>query len=307
MKIGIIGTGGVGGYFGAKLALAGNQVVFIARGKHLEAIQSNGLTVKSIKGDMKVAPATASSELSAVSDCDLIILSTKAWQVKGIAKELAKSLNKKALILPLQNGVLAVDELKAYFDPSQILGGLCMIFSCIEQPGVINHMGFEPSITFGEIDKIPKARTQQLKKLFDNAGIKSILSEDIDAALWRKFLLICLSGFGAISNCGYGLIRETPETRKMIIEVLEEVCLIAKAKKINLESDIIEKSLAIVDSYPPDAKSSLTRDVLGGKASEIDYQNGTVVRFGEAFGISTPANKFIFSFIKLLERKHNNA
>ncbi len=153
MKIGIIGTGGVGGYFGARLASSGNQVTFIARGQHLECIKKNGLRVKSVKGDINIIPTTATDRLSALAECELIILGTKAWQVKGIAKELADTLNKNPMILPLQNGVLAVEELSEYFDKSQILGGLCMIFSSIESPGVINHMGLEPSITFGEIDK----------------------------------------------------------------------------------------------------------------------------------------------------------
>lgn len=303
MKIGIIGTGGVGGYFGARLASSGNDVIFIARGKHLEAIRENGLMVKSVKGDLNINPAMVSENMSDLTSCELIILGVKAWQIKEIAPVLAKTLNKEALILPLQNGVLAIDELAEYFDKNQILGGLCMIFSSIESPGIINHGGLEPSITFGELDNSVRKRTYQLKEIFENAGITSTLSDDIEAALWRKFILICLSGFGAICNSGYGLIRETPETRQMIIDALTEVCLIAKAKNINLEDNIVEKSLAIVDAYPANSMSSLARDVLSGKQSEIEYQNGTVVRFGKEFGIETPINQLIYGFIKLLEKK----
>lgn len=305
MKIGIIGTGGVGGYFGACLAKAGNEVTFIARGKHLEAIQQNGLMVKSVDGDMAVKPAIASDDLMSLKECELIIIGTKAWQVSDIAKELKEVLKDEALVLPLQNGVLAVDELAEYIDKNQILGGLCMIFSSIESPGVINHMGLNPSITFGEIDKTIKPRTKTIKQIFDDAKITNTLSDDIEAELWRKFILICLSGFGTILNAGYGIIREQPETRQMIVDVLNEVQVIAKARNINLEENIVEKSLSIVDSYPPDAQSSLCRDVFAGRKSEIEYQNGTVLRFAKELGIDTPVNRFIYGFVKLLEAKNN--
>ena len=306
MKIGIIGTGGVGGYFGARLALSGNEVSFIARGEHFNAIKKNGLFVKSIKGNIKIDTTIVSDRLSDLSECELVIIAVKAYHVKDIAKNLSKYLNKDAIILPLQNGVKAIDELKMYFDEKQIIGGLCVIFSNIESPGVINHMGLEPSITFGEIDNTIKERTLILKNIFENAHIYCKLTDDIEAALWKKFMLICLSGFGAISDSGYGLIRECPQTRQLLIDSLTEVYKIAKAKNIRLDDNIVEKSIACVDAYPPEAMSSLSRDVLSGKKSEIEYQNGTVVRFGEEYGIETPVNRFIYGFVKLLENKIKN-
>lgn len=303
MKIGIVGAGGVGGYFGAKLASAGNEVKFIARGEHLKAMQQNGLLVKSIKGDMHINPAKASDDISFLSDCELIILGIKAWQIKEVAPELAKVLNKDALVLPLQNGILAVEELSEHIDKHQILGGLCMIFSSIEAPGVINHKGLEPLITFGEPDKTIKERTTNLSKSLENADINCAVSRDIEEAIWRKFMLICLSGFGAIVNSGYGPLREVPETRQMMIDALTEVYNIAIAKNINLEPDIVKKSMEIVDGYPPNSMSSLARDVLNRKKSEIEYQNGTVVRFGKTLNIKTPVNQSIYGFIKLMEKK----
>ncbi|MRT92639.1 ketopantoate reductase family protein [Ancylomarina sp. 16SWW S1-10-2] len=308
MKIGIIGTGGVGGYFGAKLAAAGNDVQFLARGEHLKAIQSKGLQVKSIKKDVHIQPANASDKISDLSDCDLVIFACKAKQVRETAVQLSKTLKKEAWILPLQNGVLAADELAEFFDRKQILGGLCMIFSFIESPGVISHVGLnEPMIIFGELDQTKSERCKTVLHLFEKADIRCKQSEDIHASLWQKFILICLSGLGAIANEGYGLIRETPESRSLLVDVLTEVSQIAKAKSINLPKDIVEKSMAIVDSYPADSMSSLARDVLSGKSSEIDYQNGTVVRFGLELGIATPANKFVLGMVKLLEQKNCKA
>lgn len=304
MKIGIIGTGGVGGYFGARLAAAGNEVTFIARGEHLKAIKANGLKLKSIKGDITINPAKASDNLEELRDCELIIFGTKAWQINEIAPTLAQSINSRALILPLQNGVLAINELQQHFSREQLLGGLCMIFSKIESSGVINHMGHEPSITFGEVDGKITERALRVKNIFEAAGINNTLSEDIEAALWKKFILICLSGLGAILNSGYGPIRELPETRQIIIDILTEVSAVAKAKNVNLDNKIVEKSMAFVDNYPYDSMSSLARDVLEGKASEIEYQNGTVVKFGKELGIDTPANKFVYAMVKLMESKN---
>lgn len=306
MKIGIIGTGGVGGYFGARLASAGNEVHFIARGAHLNAIKKNGLILKSVKGDLKIASPKASDKLSDLADCELIILGTKAYHVKGVAKALAESLNKNALILPLQNGVLAIEELTAYFDKKQILGGLCVIFSHIESPGIINHIGLDPVITFGEIDHTIKERTLNLQTVFKQADIENKVTDDIEAALWKKFMLICLGGFGTISDAGFGIIRKTPETRQLLIDSLTEVSIIAKAKNIKLETDIVEKSMTFIDSFPEDARSSLSRDVLNGKPSEIEYHNGTVVRFGKELGIETPVNNFIYSFVKLIAHRIKN-
>ncbi|MGQ1910616.1 ketopantoate reductase family protein [Marinifilum sp. RC60d5] len=304
MKIGIIGTGGVGGYFGARLAAAGNEVHFLARGAHLKAIQEKGLQVKSIKKDVLIQPALASDLISDLSQCDLVIFACKAWQIREIAPQLAQSLQKKALLLPLQNGVLAADELSEFFDRKQILGGLCMIFSYIEAPGIIKHVGLqEPMIIFGELDQAKSERCELIRELLKKADIRCKLSDDIQSSIWQKFILICLSGVGTIANQGYGLIRETPESRSILIDVLTEVSQIAKAKNINLPENIVEKSMSIIDSYPADSMSSLARDVLSGKTSEIDYQNGTVVRFGKELGIATPANKFVLGMVKLLEQK----
>lgn len=304
MRIGIIGTGGVGGYFGARLAAAGNEVHFLARGAHLKAIQEKGLQVKSIRKDVLIQPALASDKISDLSQCDLVIFACKAGQVRETAAQLSKSLKKEAWLLPLQNGVLAVDELAEFFERKQILGGLCMIFSFIEAPGVISHVGLqEPMIIFGELDQRKSERSKKVLELLEKAEIRCKLSDDIQASIWQKFILICLSGVGTIANQGYGLIRETPESRSILVDILTEVSQVAKAKNIKLPGNIVEKSMSIIDSYPPESMSSLSKDVHSGKASEIDYQNGTVVRFGQELGIPTPANKFILGMVKLLEQK----
>lgn len=303
MRIGIIGTGGVGGYFGGKLAQTGNDVTFIARNKHLAAIKANGLQVKSINGDFRVQPAQASSELSALKDAELIIVSTKAWQVLDIAKQLKPIINPKCLVLPLQNGVDAFNELSSFLPQENIIKGLCRIFSKIEAPGVINHMGIEPTIIFGEKDNVKSERILVINQIFSDAGINNFIPCDIDAEQWKKFLMICSSALLAVTKTTYGEIREIPETRALLIQLFTEIYQLAIADNINLEESIIEKTVQAVDKFPYQATSSLTRDVLDGKPSEINYQNGTIVRMAKQLNIATPLNDFIYYSLLPSERK----
>lgn len=303
MKIAIIGTGGVGGYFGAKLAQAGNEVTFLARGEHLKAIQKNGLTVKSILGDFRVENIKATDKISNIEKPDLVIISVKAWQVKGIGEELKPILKSDTTIIPLQNGVLAADELMENIDRKHILGGLCRIISKIETPGVINHFGVTPTIVFGELDKSKTERLARIQNVFNAAGIESRISDDIEADIWKKFISICVSGLLAVSNTTYGELRELKETRNLMVELISEVYILSKKIGVNIEEGFVDKTVSFIDTYPSDSTSSLTRDVWERKPSEIEYQNGTVVRLGEKYGVATPINRFVYSCILPSELK----
>ena len=303
MKIAIIGTGGVGGYFGAKLAQAGNEVTFLARGEHLKAIQKNGLTVKSILGDFRVENIKTTDKISNIEKPDLVIISVKAWQVKGIGEELKPILKSDTTIIPLQNGVLAADELMENIDRKHILGGLCRIISKIEAPGVINHFGVTPTIVFGELDKSKTERLARIQNVFNAAGIELRISDDIEADIWKKFISICVSGLLAVSNTTYGELRELKETRNLMVELINEVYILSKKIGVNIEEGFVDKTVSFIDSYPSDSTSSLTRDVWERKPSEIEYQNGTVVRLGEKYGVATPINRFVYSCILPSELK----
>ena len=303
MKIAIIGTGGVGGYFGAKLAQAGNEVTFLARGEHLKVIQKNGLTVKSILGDFRVENIKATDKISNIEKPDLVIISVKAWQVKGIGEELKPILKSDTTIIPLQNGVLAADELMENIERKHILGGLCRIISKIEAPGVINHFGVTPTIVFGELDKSKTERLARIQNVFNAAGIESRISDDIEADIWKKFISICVSGLLAVSNTTYGELRELKETRNLMVELINEVYILSKKIGVNIEEGFVDKTVSFIDTYPSDSTSSLTRDVWERKPSEIEYQNGTVVRLGEKYGVATPINRFVYSCILPSELK----
>jgi len=303
MKIAIIGTGGVGGYFGGKLAQNGNEVTFLARGEHLNAIREKGLKVKSILGDFVINPARATDKINEIGIVDVVILGVKAWQVKDVAQELKTIINDNTVVIPLQNGVLATEELSAEINPRNVIGGLCKIISRIESPGVIDHFGIEPTIVLGELNGEVSKRIKTINEIFNDSGINSKISEDFSSELWKKFIAICVSGLLAVSRSTYGVVRELKETRGLMKAVLSEIYSVSQKAGINLEHNIVEKTMDFIDTYPYDSTSSLTRDVWDGKPSEIDYQNGTVVKLGKKYNVETPVNEFIYNCILPMELK----
>lgn len=303
MKIGIIGTGGVGGYFGGRLALAGFDVTFVARGINYETLRDKGLTVKSILGDFKIDLVNVTKKIEDLKHADLILICVKAWQVKEIAEKLKTVVNENTTVIPLQNGISAADELMERLGESNVVGGLCFIISKLESPGIINHFGVEPSIVFGELNNIKTQRLDKIKEVLDTAGINSKISEDINADLWKKFITICVSGLLAVTKTTYGELRELKQTRKMMIDLLKEIYRVSQKAGVNISHDIINRTVALIDTYPYNSTSSLTRDVWEGKPSEIDYQNGMVIKLAAKYGLEAPVNKFVYNCILPVELK----
>lgn len=215
MRIAVFGTGGVGGYFGGRLAEAGNDVVFVARGDHLRAIQTDGLRVDSILGDFLIAPAQATDDPTTIGEVDVALLGVKAWQVRDAAKAIRPVIGPDTCVLPLQNGVEAPDQLANEIGAEHVLGGLCGVIAFIAGPGHISHVAeSEPFVTFGELDNQPSARTSALFEALQNAGLKSQIAPNIQAALWQKLILIVsLSGIGAVTRTPVGIWRAVPDTR----------------------------------------------------------------------------------------------
>mgnify|MGYP000978106866 FL=1 len=303
MKIAVIGAGGVGGYFGGRLAKAGFDVTFLARGEHLREIQKNGLRVKSVNGDFKIDNAQATDSIQKIGFAEIIILAVKAWQVRDISSELATIIRKDTIVLPLQNGVVTAEELAENIPSANIVRGLCKIISKMESPGVINHFALDPVVIFGETDSVVTERIELLKSVFDNAGIRALISDDITADLWKKFIAICVSGLLAVTKTNYGELRELKETRQMMTDLIREIYALSQHLRINIEPDFPDKLISVIDTYPRETTSSLTRDVWEGRPSEIEYQNGTVVRLGEKYGVPTPVNRFVYNCILPMEIK----
>ena len=300
MRITIFGTGGVGGYFGGRLARAGEDVTFIARGEHLRAIRANGLKVDSADGDFVIYPASATDDVDEVAETDLVILGVKAWQVSEAARAIKPIVGPNTTVLPLQNGVEAVPQLVDVLGAQNVIGGLCRIVSFVVEPGHIRHAGFTPSIIIGELDNQRSDRIVNIEQMFKRAGLEITIAADIQVALWTKFLFIAsFSGVGAMANAPAGVIRSDPKWRTQILKAMEEIYTLAHARGINLPPNSIDTVMAAVDDLPEDATSSMQRDIAAGKPSELEAQNGAVVRMAREMGIEVPTHTLIYETLSV--------
>jgi 2-dehydropantoate 2-reductase len=302
MKIAIFGSGAVGGYFGGRLAQAGQQVVFIARGEHLQAIKANGLKVDSIKGDFVIQPALATDSPVEAGIADVVLMAVKAWQVPEAASAVRPMMGPDSFVVPLQNGIDAPAQLAEALGARHVLGGLCGLISFQVAPGHIRHAGMDPFVNFGELDNRRSERTEALRRVFSEAGVNTEIPADIGAAMWRKFLFIAsVSGMGAITRTPFGVFRSLPQTRQMLEQVLQEVFDVARARKISLPRNIVSDTLGFIDALPPEGTASMQRDIMDGRPSELESQNGAVVRLGRESGVPTPVNGFIYHSLLPLE------
>ena len=302
MRITIFGTGGVGGYFGGRLAQAGEDVTFIARGEHLRAIESNGLRVDSSSGDFVVYPAQATdnvAEVAEVGETDLIVLGVKAWQVPDAARAIRPVVGPNTTVVPLQNGVEAVPQLVAELGSDNVIGGLCRIVSYVVAPGHIRHAGFTPTIIIGELDNRHSERIETIAQVFRHAGLDATIAPDIQVALWTKFLFIAsFSGVGAMADAPAGVIRSDPKWRAQIQSAMEEIYALAHARGVKLPPDSVAKVMAAVDALPEDATSSMQRDIAAGKPSELESQNGAVVRMAHEARLDIPTHTLIYETLR---------
>ncbi len=296
MRIAVYGTGGVGGYFGGRLAQAGESVVFIARGAHRDAIRRDGLKVESIAGDFEVKPAEATDDPAVAGPVDVVLVCVKAWQVPEIAPSLLPLLRDDSVVVPLENGVEAADQIAAVVGPERVLGGLCKIVSFVAGPGRIRHAGVPPRIEFGERDGRKSERVAALRAAFEKAhGVSVCTPDDIEAALWEKFLFIApVSGVGAVTRVPIGAFRAVPETRAMLEAAMSEVFALARARGVALRGDAVARTMGFVDGLPQDATASMQRDVIEGRPSELESQNGTIVRLGRQSGVAVPVNECLY-------------
>lgn len=302
MRIAVIGAGGVGGYFGGKLSRAGNEVLFLTRGRALEVIREKGLHVKSYLGDFTVHPEV-SDRPESISSADLVLFCTKSWQLDEVAKSIHPFLKEGAVVLPLQNGADNASRLMEILPAECVLGGLCKIVSKIESPGVIDHFTFVPEIVFGELSGEISDRTQRIKDVFDAADFKSVISENIERDIWLKFLFIAsISAMGALTRSVLGVMREDPFIRTKIRETAEEILTVGRALGVDLHDDDIDRIFEMIDRGDYDTTMSLQRDMMEGRPSELENFNGFIVKKGNVLGIDTPVNDFIYFALLPMEK-----
>ena len=305
LRIAVFGTGAVGGYFGGRLAQAGEDVIFLARGAHLAAIESQGLRVSSLRGDFVIRPANAVEQPAEAGPVDVVLLGVKAWQVADAAKAMRPMLRSATVVVPLQNGVEAPAQLAEVIGRERVLGGLCRVLASIQAPGHIEQTGVDPYIAFGELDGSRTERVDRLRDAFQRAqGVTVETPPDIVAAMWTKFLFIsALSGVGAITRSTAGVIRSKPETRALLVQALEEARLVALAHRVRLPDDVVSRVMQSIDELPEGGTASMQRDIAAGRPSELASQSGAVVRLGQAAGVPVPVHTLIYESLLPLERR----
>ena len=300
MKIAIIGSGGVGGYFGARLAASGQDVTFVARGAHLEAMQKNGLKVLSALGDLHLPEVKATRDTAIIGPVDVVMIAVKLWGTEEAAQSARPLIGPNTVAVSFQNGVVAVDTLLPILGKEHVMGGVANIAALIEEPGVIRHNGTMANLFFGELDGKPSARSQAFYEACKKANINTELVGDIQKAIWEKFVrLVTLSAMTSLTRMPVGPIRSDPDTRALMQALMEEVVAVGRGKGIKLDASIVADQLKIIDGYPPIMVASMCGDLCRGKRLELPWLSGTVAKLGKELGIPTPANHFVYAALKL--------
>jgi 2-dehydropantoate 2-reductase len=302
MKFAVFGAGAVGGYFGARLAHSQNEVVFIARGEHLQAIRNRGMLIESIKGDLQLPSVQATENPEAVGEADVVLVAVKTWQLHEAAQKMKPLCGSRTLVLPLLNGVEAPEQLGNAVGFKHVLAGLAKIIAYKAGPGHIRHIGAEPYIAFGELDNRASRRCRDLLRIFEEAGISAEIPPDIYSAMWSKFLIVAAwGGVGAVTRAPVGVIRNLPQTRNMLIQAMKEIAAVAQARSIHLPQDTLTKTLSFIDALPSNNTTSLQRDLAEGRPSELEAWNGAVVRLAQQTAVAAPLNEFIYASLLPLE------
>ncbi|AHG92332.1 2-dehydropantoate 2-reductase (plasmid) [Gemmatirosa kalamazoonensis] len=295
MRFAVVGVGGIGGYFGGRLALAGEDVAFVARGAHLAALRERGLAVESVRGDFALPSVMATDDPVAVGPVDVVLVGVKTWQLGDVAATMGPMLGPETVVIPFQNGVEAADVLGATVGRQRVLLGTARIFSFIDGPGRIRHLGGPASLAFGETDGGSSPRVERIRAAMERAGITVERPADMRVELWEKFLfVVSLGGVGAVARVPVGVLRAVPETRALLRRAMTEIGEVARASGVTLPGDAIDRAMTFVDAQPAGATTSLQRDLADGRPSELEAWNGAVVRLGARAGVATPLHEFLY-------------
>jgi 2-dehydropantoate 2-reductase len=295
MRVAIFGTGGAGGYFGARLALAGEDVTFIARGEHLRAIRARGLRLETPAEDLVIHPAQATADPAQVGTVDAVLVGVKTWQLGEAARAMRPMMGAETFVVPLQNGVEAAGQLAQILGAGRVLEGLCGTVSRVAGPGHILSLGETNFVKFGEPDDRRSERAERLRSAFERAGVRAEIPADIRAALWEKFIFVVpYGGVGALTRAPAGVVRGLPGTRRLLEKGMLEILAVARARRVALAEDVVEKTFGLLDGLAQGATTSLQRDIIAGRRSELDAWSGAVVRLGREAGVETPLHEFVY-------------
>jgi 2-dehydropantoate 2-reductase len=299
MRIAVMGAGGVGGYFGARLAQAGHDVVFVARGRHLAAMRERGLTVKSAGGDIHVRAPVVTDDPSTVPPAEVVLFAVKLWDTEAAAAQALPLVAEGGVIVPFQNGVESIERIAAVTGAASVMGGVAYISATIGEPGVIVHIGTMARLRFGPALPAQQAAAEALAAAFREASVDGEVVADIHRVLWQKFVfLVALSGLTAVARQPIGVIRSDPQMRATFEASMRETWSVGRARGIALADDFITEQMRFGDGLPPEMKASMFNDLVAGNRLEAPWLAGAVVRMAEECGVTAPVNATLYAMLK---------
>jgi 2-dehydropantoate 2-reductase len=301
MKIAMMGSGGVGGFFGGRLARAGHDVTFIARGSHLAALKKDGLAIENEpQGNLRVPNVKATDDPASIGVADLVILSVKLWDTEAAARQVLPIVGPQTAVLSLQNGVIKDEIMRKVFGDKAVMGGVCYVATHISRPGVIHQTGTMQRIVVGEYDGRRSERAEALHAALAASGVTAELSDDVRRSIWEKYVfLVALSGATTTMRKTLGPIRSNPQTRSFFLDLMSEVVAVGRAQGVALPADYADSRMGFGDSLPADMTSSMHHDLEKGNRLEVEWLSGGVVKLGKEKGVPTPCNRAVCAILAL--------
>ncbi len=298
MRIAAMGAGGVGGYFGARLQQAGHDLVFFARGRHLQALDENGLTIRSALGDARLKVRAYENPAQA-EPVDVVLFAVKLWDTESAAARLRPVVGKHTVLIPFQNGVESIERLSRIFPQEQVLGGSAYIATRIAEPGVIEHTGTMAGLEFGPLAPAQRPAAQAFHAACQEARINATLSDDIVRVIWQKFVfLVGVSSATAVARTSLGVVRKDPELRWLFEQAMRETWKVGKARGVPLAEDFVEGRLAFAETLPYEMRASMAHDLERGGRLEAPWLCGAVARMAREAGFDAPVNRTVFAALK---------
>jgi 2-dehydropantoate 2-reductase len=299
MRIAVMGAGGVGGYFGARLARAGNDVAFVARGRHLAAMRELGLRVTSALGDIHLPAPAVSDVASELGRFDVVLFAVKLWDTDTAAAAVGPLLTEQGIVIPFQNGVESIERIGAAIGAGRVMGGVAYIAATISAPGVIAHTGTMARLRFGAVLPEQRPSAEALLAACKDAGIDAEAVPDIRLALWMKFVfLAAFSGLTAVTRQPIGVVRADPDLRAALESAMREAWAVGRAKGIPLADDFVAQQLIFADGLPPEMKASMLNDLVAGNRLEAPWLSGAVARMAKEAGVAAPVNATLYAALK---------
>lgn len=293
MRIAIFGSGGVGAYFGGRLAAAGEEVTFIARGKQLSALQQHGLEIESPNGHLTLASVRATDRIDSIGPVDIVLLTVKLYDLDEAAATLPPLIGPDTAVITLQNGVEAAAIVAPHVGAAHVVGGVAYIVALVDRPGHVHHTVAQ-QLLFGEADGSRSPRLAAFEAACVQAGFQAVASTQIDTDLWIKFIrLATWSGMGSVMRSSMGVICEQPDALEMMLRAIDEAIAVGRARGIVFPASVVEDTKKLMFNFPAASKSSMLEDLERGRRLELPWLSGAVVRLGEEVGVPTPTHQFI--------------